>query len=72
MVCQLLMYSSVIVGITISRGSLVFSQSRVKGFCQSQQCRLLPVGCWVRKKRVLSPLFLTKKARAISQLMKSH
>ena len=29
-VCQLMMYSNVIVGITISRGSLVFSQSRVK------------------------------------------
>ena len=30
MVCQLMMYSNVIVGITISRGSFVFSQSRVK------------------------------------------
>ena len=30
MVCQLIMYSNVIVGITISRGSFVFSQSRVK------------------------------------------
>ena len=30
MVCQLTMYSNVIVGITISRGSFVFSQSRVK------------------------------------------
>ena len=29
-VCQLMMYSNVIVGITISRGSFVFSQSRVK------------------------------------------
>ena len=29
-VCQLIMYSNVIVGITISRGSFVFSQSRVK------------------------------------------
>ena len=28
--CQLMMYSSVIAGITISRGSFVFSQSRVK------------------------------------------
>ena len=27
MVCQLVMYSNVIVGITISRGSFVFSQS---------------------------------------------
>ena len=30
MVCQLMMYSNVIVGITTSRGSFVFSQSRVK------------------------------------------
>ena len=30
MVCQLMIYSNVIVGITISRGSFVFSQSRVK------------------------------------------
>ena len=30
MVCQLMMYSNVIVGITISRGSFVLSQSRVK------------------------------------------
>ena len=30
MVCQLMMHSNVIVGITISRGSYVFSQSRVK------------------------------------------
>ena len=30
MVCQLMMYSNVIVGITVSRGSFVFSQSRVK------------------------------------------
>ena len=29
-VCQLMMYSNVIVGITISCGSFVFSQSRVK------------------------------------------
>ena len=29
-VCQLMMYSNVIVDITISRGSFVFSQSRVK------------------------------------------
>jgi len=29
-VCQLMMYSNVIVGITISRGSFVFSRSRVK------------------------------------------
>ena len=29
-VCQLMMYSNVIVGITISRGSFVLSQSRVK------------------------------------------
>ena len=29
-VCQLMMYSNVIVGITISRGSFVFSQSHVK------------------------------------------
>ena len=28
--CQLMMYSNVIVGITISRRSFVFSQSRVK------------------------------------------
>ena len=30
MVCQLTMYSNVIVGITIFRGSFAFSQSRVK------------------------------------------
>ena len=30
MVCNWIMYSNVIVGITISRGSFVFSQSRVK------------------------------------------
>ena len=30
MVCQLIMYSNVIVDITISRGSFVFSQSRVQ------------------------------------------
>jgi len=29
-VCQLMMYSNVIAGITISRSSFVFSQSRVK------------------------------------------
>ena len=29
-VCQLMMYRNVIVGIAISRGSFVFSQSRVK------------------------------------------
>ena len=29
-VCQLMMYSNVIVDITISRGSFVFSQSRVQ------------------------------------------
>ena len=29
-VCQLMMHSNVIVGINISRGSFVFSQSRVK------------------------------------------
>ena len=29
-VCQLMMHSNVIVGITISRGSFVFSQSRVE------------------------------------------
>ena len=29
-VCQLMMYSNVIVGITNSRGSFVFSQSRVR------------------------------------------
>ena len=29
-VCQLMMYSNVIVGISISRGSFVFSQSRIK------------------------------------------
>ena len=28
--CQLMMYSNMIVGITISRGLFVFSQSRVK------------------------------------------
>ena len=28
--CQLMMHSNVVVGITISRGSFVFSQSRVK------------------------------------------
>ena len=30
MVCELMMYSNMIIGITISRGSFVFSQSRVK------------------------------------------
>ena len=30
-----MMYSNVIVGITISRGSFVFSQSRVKVCCTS-------------------------------------
>ena len=30
LVCQLMMHRNVIVGITISRGSLVFSQSRVQ------------------------------------------
>ena len=30
MVCQLIMYSNVIVDITISRGSFVFRQSRVQ------------------------------------------
>ena len=30
MVCQLMMYSNVIVDITLSRGSFVFSQSLVK------------------------------------------
>ena len=38
-VCQLMMYSNVIVGITISLGSFVFSQSRVKVSTRPHQYR---------------------------------
>ena len=55
-VCQLMMYSNVIVGITISHGSFVFSQSRVKVSASLANVgslavgafdlvKLLPVGC---------------------------
>ena len=52
-ICQLMMHSNVIVGVTISRGSFVFSQSRVKvstsltnvGSLAVGAFELLPVCC---------------------------
>ena len=44
MACQLMMYSNVIVGITISRGSFVFSQSRVKDSTSLTNIGSLAVG----------------------------
>ena len=46
MVCQLTMYSSVIVGITISRGSFVFSQSHVKVSASLTNVGSLAVGAF--------------------------
>jgi len=43
-VCKLTMYSNVIVGITISRGSFVFSQSRVNFFASLTNIGSLAVG----------------------------
>ena len=43
-VCQLMMYSNVIVGITISRGSFVFIQSRVKDSTSLTNIGSLAVG----------------------------
>ena len=45
-VCQLVMYSNVIVGITISRGSFVFSQSRVKVSASLSNVGSLAVGAF--------------------------
>ena len=45
-VCQLMMYSNVIVGITISRGSFVFSQSRVKVSASLANVGRLAVGAF--------------------------
>jgi len=45
-VCQLMMYSNVIVGITISRGSFVFSQSRVKVSASHTNVGSLTVGAF--------------------------
>ena len=50
-ICQLMMHSNVIVGVTISRGSFVFSQSRVStsltniGSLAVGAFELLPVCC---------------------------
>ena len=46
MVCQLMMYSNVIVGITISCGSFVFSQSRVKVSTSLTNIGILAVGAF--------------------------
>ena len=45
-VCQLIMYSNVIVGITISHGSFVFSQSRVKVSASLTNVGSLAVGAF--------------------------
>jgi len=45
-VCQLMMYSNVIVGITISRGSFVLSQSRVKVSASLNNVGRLAVGAF--------------------------
>ena len=45
-VCQLMMYSNLIVGITISRGSFVFSQSRVKVSTSLTKIGSLAVGAF--------------------------
>ena len=45
-VCQLTMYSSVIVGITISRGSFVFRQSHVKVSASLTNVGSLAVGAF--------------------------
>ena len=45
-VCQLLMYSNVIVGITIARGSFVFRQSRVKVSASLTNVGSLAVGAF--------------------------
>jgi len=45
-VCQLMMYSNVIVGITISRGSFVLSQSRVKVSASLTDIESLVVGAF--------------------------
>ena len=46
MVCQLVMYNNVIVGITISWGSFVFSHSRVKVSASLISVRSLAVGAF--------------------------
>ena len=46
MVCQLMMYSNVIVGVTVSRGSFVFSQSRVKVSASLTNVGSLAVGAF--------------------------
>ena len=46
-VCRLMMYSNVIVGITISRGSFVFSQCCVKVSASLTNLGSLPVGAFV-------------------------
>ena len=67
-----MMYSNVIVGITISRGSFVFSQSRVKVSASLTNVGSLAVGafdlvncfpvcCWVR----LGLLTLVSKCRNV-------
>ena len=45
-ICQLMMYSNVIVGITISRGSFVFSQSRVQVSASLTDVGSLAVGAF--------------------------
>ena len=45
-VCQLMMHSNVIVGITISRGSFVFSQSRLKVSASLTNLGSLAVGAF--------------------------
>ena len=46
LVCQLMMYSNVIVDITISRGSFVFSQSRVQVSASLTNVGSLAVGAF--------------------------
>ena len=45
-VCRLMMHSNVVVGITVSRGSFVFSQSRVKVSASLTNVGSLAVGAF--------------------------
>ena len=45
-ICQLMMYSNVIVGVTVSRGSFVFIQSRVKVSASLTNVGSLAVGAF--------------------------
>ena len=70
-VCQLMMYSNVIVDITISRGSFVFSQSRVKVSTSLTNIGSLAVGafdlvdCSLRVVRFVSVLTFVSNCRNV-------